>query len=265
MELTILREDRDRLRAQHQSAAESAVSSHSQVESERDAAKAEALDLKQQLAAIMADLEVAEADRSRIITANQNLEGALEAFQNERQAELDMLEEQRLDAEEAIRSAHSIALNALRQTHEAEMKQVQQVSDTAVKNMMNEIKLLEVNLEKQKAEGSQTRRSLDEAIHRLQSTQEDVIDRTLMKNILLDWCTMKDKNKRHQVLELMASVLHFTDEEREKVHLTHLDIESVRDKVVGAIAAPLPPAHTDKIEGDNLSEKFKSFLLSELE
>ena len=76
---------------------------------------------------------------------------------------------------------------------------------------------------------------------------------------------MKDKQKRHQVLELMASVLHFTEEEREKVHLTHLDIESVRDRVVGAIAAPLPTVKAEKIKGNNLQEKWLSFLDSEID
>ena len=79
-----------------------------------------------------------------------------------------------------------------------------------------------------------------------------------MKNILLDWCTMQDKSKRHQVLQLMASVLHVTDEEKEKVHLTHIDIETVRSRVVGAIAAPLPPpkADVEHLEGTNVKEKF---------
>mmetsp|Transcript_134056 Transcript_134056/g.199412 ORF Transcript_134056/g.199412 Transcript_134056/m.199412 type:complete len:940 (-) Transcript_134056:23-2842(-) len=264
MELTLLREDRDRLRAQNQSATESALSSRSQLEAERDSALAECKDLKQQLAASMADLEVAQADRTRIFTANQNLEGALEAFQNERQAELDMLEEQRQEAEAETKAAHAASLEAIKQTHESELSLVQQAADSAVTTMMDEIKILETNLVKQRTENSQTRRSLDEAIHRLQTNQEDIIDRALMKNILLDWCTMKNKDKRHQVLELMASVLHFTDEEREKVHLTHLDIESMRAKVVGALAAPLPEAaNPDKIEGNNVQEKWISFLLSE--
>mmetsp|Transcript_95924 Transcript_95924/g.268529 ORF Transcript_95924/g.268529 Transcript_95924/m.268529 type:complete len:136 (-) Transcript_95924:19-426(-) len=130
---------------------------------------------------------------------------------------------------------------------------------------MDQTRELQMTLNKLKAENSQTRRSLDEAIHRLQTTQEDIIDRTLMKNILLDWCTMKDKDKRHQVLQLMASVLHFTDEEKEKVHLTHMDIESVRSRVVGALAAPLPPskAKLEALEGENVSEKWVNFLMAE--
>ena len=146
------------------------------------------------------------------------------------------------------------------------MKQVQKAADMAVKNSMNEVTLLEVKIEKLRSENNQMRRSLDEAIHRLQTTQEDVIDRTLMKNILLDWCTMKNNQKRQQVLELMANVLHFSEDEREKVNLTHMDIESVRSRVVGALA-PIPPSKTDveNLQGDNVREKFLNFMLAETE
>ena len=145
------------------------------------------------------------------------------------------------------------------------MKQVQNVADQAVNNVMREVRELECTVEKLRSENNQMRRSLDEAIQRLQATQEDVIDRTLMKNILLDWCTMHDKSKRQQVLELMANVLHFSEDEREKVHLTHMDIESVRDRVVGAIAAPLPPSKADveHLQGENVREKWISFLMAE--
>lgn len=65
---------------------------------------------------------------------------------------------------------------------------------------------MEGNIDRLKSENNQMRRSLDEAIHRLQSTQEDVIDRNVMKNILLDWCVLEDQTKRHQVMEVMWNV-----------------------------------------------------------
>jgi hypothetical protein len=221
--------------------------------------------LKQQLAAVSADLEIARADNVRVMTANNNLQTALEAFQDEREAEMGLLEGQQREAEEAITAAASASASATRQAHEAEIKQIQSVCDAAVKNAMEEIRQLGDKVERFRSENSQMRRSLDEAIYRLQSSQEDVIDRTLMKNILLDWCTMKDKDKRHQVLQLMASVLHFNDEEREKANLTHMDIENIRGKIVGALAAPLPPSKADveHLEGDNVREKWVNFLLAE--
>jgi hypothetical protein len=265
MELTMLREERDRERAKKESFVQSAMSSNTKIESERDTALSDAQDLKQQLTAALADLQIAKADVARITTGNNNLQAALETFQDERHAEMGLLDEQRREAEEAIACANQAVVDALRQAHSTEMKQIQNAADMAVKNSMNEMSILEARVEKSRSENSQMRRSLDEAIHRLQTSQEDVIDRVLMKNILLDWCTMKDKNKRHQVLELMASVLHFNEDEREKVNLTHMDIESVRSKVVGALAAPLPPskADVDHLEGDNVREKFLNFLLAE--
>ena len=77
---------------------------------------------------------------------------------------------------------------------------------------------------------------------------------------------MKNNQKLQQVLELMANVLHFSEDEREKVNLTHMDIESVRSRVVGAIA-PSPPSKTDveNLQGDNVREKFLNFMLAETE
>jgi len=106
------------------------------------------------------------------------------------------------------------------------------------------------------------RRSLDEAIHRLQTSQEDVIDRVLMKNILLDWFSKTGKSKR-DVLALMASVLHFTEEEKDAIHIG--DHSGTFGKVVGSLAAPLPPsaADIDHLEGDTVREKWVNFLLAE--
>jgi hypothetical protein len=265
MELTMLQEDLARERTKNQSVVDSAITSHTQVESERDAAISELRDLKRQLDAALADLEVAKADNSRVIMANSNLQAALEAFQDERQAEMKMIDEQRLQSEEAIKSAHATAMSALRQSHDDQIYQVQKAADSALKDSIHERELLEGTIEKLKAENRQIRRSLDEAIHRLQSSQEDVIDRNVMKNILLDWCLLKDKTKRHQVLEVMANLLHFSDEEKEKVHLTSVDLDSVRAKVVGALAVPLPPpkADVENLEGDNVREKWINFLMAE--
>lgn len=261
----MLREERDRERAKSESFVQSALHSNTQVESERDEALSELRDIQQQKAATLADLEIAKADIARITIANGNLGDALEAFQDERRAEMELLDEQRKEAESAIACAHDAAMEVLRQTHSSEIQQLQSTADMALTNKMGEVGLLERRVEKLKSENNQTRRSLDEAIHRLQTSQEDVIDRVLMKNILLDWCTMVDKKKRQQVLELMANVLHFTEEERENVHLTHMDIESVRSRVVGAFVAPLPPSKADveHLEGKNVGEKFLSFMLAE--
>lgn len=260
----MLKEERDRDRAKNQTAVASAETNTVQLASERDAALSQVASLEQQLAAALADVEVARSDTERIMTGNNNLQQALEAFQGEREAEIAMIEEQRLAAEEANAAAHAATLEATHEANEARIREIQRAADEAARQTMEKMKQLEGKLETFRVENVQMRRSLDEAIHRLQTTQEDVIDRVLMKNILLDWLTKKGNKEKHQVLELMASVLHFTEDEKEKVHIgseAHFGI----GKVVESVAAPLPPSKADveHLEGDNVREKFFNFLMAE--
>lgn len=193
--------------------------------------------------------------------ANANLQNALEAFQSEREAEMALLEEQRHAAEEATAAAHAAALDAMRESNEAKMKEVSLAADKAIRNIMEEVNQLERRVEAYRKENVQLRRSLDEAIHQLQMNQEDVIDRTVMKNVLLEWFAMKGKKEKRQVLEMMASLLHFTEEEKEKIHI--IAGIGTLSKVVGAVAAPLPPAASDHLDGNTVSEKWVNFLLAE--
>jgi chromosome segregation ATPase len=227
------------------------------------AALAEVDDLQQQLAAALADLDVARSDADRALMANDNLQNALEAFQSEREAELTMIEEQRREAEMTMEATHSAAMEALKATMDTQMREVQRATDAAIHHSAEEIKRLEARVESFRSENIQTRRSLDEAIHRLQTTQEDVIDRTLMKNILLDWLTKTVRKERQQVLEVMASVLHFSDEEKERVHLDDGQGSALGKVVESVTHIPKAKADVEHLGGDNVQEKWVSFLLAE--
>lgn len=265
LKMAMLLEERDREKAKIQSAHTSNMNLNSQIQTERDVAVAELRDIKQQLTAVIADCDIERADKERVLVANSNLQSALEVFQDERQTEINLTNEQRLESEKALESAHHAAIDILKETYEEQIRQLRSSASSDIATAKSEVEGLREALEQARSDNGQLRRSLDEAIHRLQATQEDVIDRTLMKNILLDWCRMKEKDKRHQVLQMMASVLNFSEEEKESVRLTHIDVESVKAKVVGALAAPLPPSKTnvDSLQGDNVSEKWVNFLLSE--
>jgi chromosome segregation ATPase len=235
------------------------------VEDERDSAIAQVQELQQQLAAVQADLEIAKSDLERALLSRNNLQVALESFQGEREAELAMMEEQRLEVEQSTRAAHAAAMDAMREANEALLREIQMAADASVRHSMEEIQSLESKLAAFKADNVQMRRSLDEAIYRLQATQEDVIDRTLMKNILMDWLTKTGTKERKDVLELMASVLHFTEEEKERVHIgPHA---GTLEKVVHTVAAPIPPSKADveHLAGDTVREKWVNFLLAETE
>ena len=258
MELRMLKEDHSREKAKIQTVAASAESSTVQLESERDEALAKVHDLQIQLSAAFADLQISKSDAERIMQANVNLQSALEAFQNERDAEMAMMEENQREREKLLAAKHAAILDATHEVNQAEIRQMQQVSDAALVNSMEEIKKLEDKLETYRIENIQTRRSLDEAIKRLQATQDDVIDRTFMKNILLDWLTKNDRKEKIQVLEIMASVLHFTDAEKEKVH-----IDDGGGSLRKLVIPPPPKVDLESLEGDNVREKWVNFLIAE--
>lgn len=263
----MVKEERDRERMKNQTVVQSAESSTAQLEEERNTARARVQDLERQLRAMAADLEIAKADTQRVTTANLNLQNALESFQNEREAELALVEEQRREAEQATAAAHAAALEATHEAHDAHVKQIQNTADASVRHLMEEIKRLEAKLETYRVDNVQMRRSLDEAINRLQTSQEDVIDRALMKNILLDWLTKHNPKERSQVLEVMASLLHFSDQEKERVHIDTGASTSALVNFVGSLAAPPPPPKADleHLEGASVADKWVNFLLAETE
>jgi hypothetical protein len=143
MELQMLKEARDRDRAQIESTTSSASENQTKIASSRDAARAEAQDMERQLAATLADLELARADYNRAMLSSANLQRALEAFQNEREAETGILEEQARSSEEATAAAHAATLTATVEANEAQMKAVQYAADAAIRNIMDEVKTLE--------------------------------------------------------------------------------------------------------------------------
>ena len=87
-----------------------------------------------------------------------------------------------------------------------------------------------------------------------------------MKNILLDWIERSGK-ERMQVLEIMASVLKFSDEEKSKVGVRahqHQHGPGALHAVVDAVAAPLPHSvNVEELDGENVREKWVAFLLAE--
>lgn len=146
MEMQLLEEERQREKALLESAKEKSSEDYVLVLSERDAAKAQARDLEQQLEAARADVELANTDRNRALLACENLQRALEAIQSERDAEIALLMEQRTAAEEAMEAAHAAALEAMRESNKAEMRDVQYAADRSVQNSLAEMDKMEATI-----------------------------------------------------------------------------------------------------------------------
>jgi hypothetical protein len=153
MELKMIKEARDRERFHRESAAVNAESSQAELEAERDAALSTARDLERQLMAVLADLEIARSDTERIMMANLNLQSALEAFQSEREAEMNLFNAQRLTDEEATAAAYAAAIEATHEANDARMREVQMAADAAVKKVMTEVQEVQEKLEVRRCRG----------------------------------------------------------------------------------------------------------------
>ena len=143
----MLEEERRREKNALESAHEKTSEDHAVVLSERDAANAQARDLEQLLAAARADLDLANTDRDRALTANENLQRALEDFQGERDAEMALLSEQQTAAEEALAAAHAASLEATKEACAAEMRDVQYAADKSVQNTLLEMDKMEATIQ----------------------------------------------------------------------------------------------------------------------
>ena len=262
MELQMLEEERNREKLKLEAALVGTSEDHKQVLSERNESKAQARDLEQLLAAAQADLDLANADRDRALLANENLQRALEDLQSERDAEIALLAEQQKSEEEAIAAAHEASLEAMKAKNAKDMADVQFAADRSLQNQLVELDKMEATIQELRRDGMNLRKALDEAIARLQTNQEDVIDRSLIKNIILDWHAKKGKEKR-DVMVLLGSILHFTEDEKDKAYIG--ESHTALEYVYGAVAAPLPKSKldADKIEGDTVREKWVNFLLAE--
>jgi predicted nucleotidyltransferase len=79
--------------------------------------------------------------------ASENLQRALEAIQNERDAEIALLMEQRTAAEEAMEAAHSAALEAMREANATQMRDVQYAADKSLQNSLVEMDKMEATIQ----------------------------------------------------------------------------------------------------------------------
>ena len=192
---------------------------------------------------------------------------AMSKLQDERDAELGMMEQQRLDSLTAEQESWRTKLAATARLHEGEVQEIEAKHQEDLKAQQERYKKQEARLDETRADNVTLRRSLDEAIGRLQATQEEIIDRALMKNVLLDWHS-KQGEERNAVMSIMASMLNFSDEEKKtaEVYNNVAGKEGVVRRIVGNIAAPMPqPAvNVNELEGDTVSDKFQAFLLAEI-
>ena len=113
---------------------------------------------------------------------------------------------------------------------------------------------LALGLKEKDGEVLQMRRTLDEAVMRL--TRDDVVDKGLVTNLIV---TYHAKHRSPEVLELMAKMLDFSDEDKRKVGL-----RSRRSTgSLGSQGLAAEEGAADGVQTSNVLELWVSFLAAE--
>lgn len=215
------------------------------------AAQKAAHDACTKLRAAEADLQLARQDHERNATACGNLQRVLEQFQAEKEAELRQTRAKCARELEAHDEAAQVKLEHAAEAHEIRVSEMTAAHRRLEMDVQRAAQDLAHRLKEKDGEVLQMRRTLDEAVMRL--TRDDVVDRGLVTNLIV---TYHARNRSPEVLELMAKMLDFSDEDKRKVGL-----KSSRQSLGGE--GPQATAPAGDAAASNVLELWVSFLAAE--
>jgi hypothetical protein len=108
---------------------------------------------------------------------------------------------------------------------------------------------IDLNAEKRKM-----KKTLDDTLAQLRNSQADVVDRTLLANLLVSYFK---RGRPLDVLQLISKVLSFSEEQEQAVGLKVPPINLIGTLYTTIVGAPPKPLD---VEGDNLAELWANFL-----
>ncbi|CAA7268242.1 unnamed protein product [Cyclocybe aegerita] len=232
-------------------------------------------DLRTTLEVLRRDLELESAARKREAgelererEKTTNLESVLQDFQAAKDHELRQAvkdyESQLFQATQSLAEYKSRALTAELQLDESHTN----VSRT--KELEKEVKEKKVLIDKLRHETVIINEHLMEALRRLRrNSTETNVDRRLVTNVLLSFLTTpRADSKRFEMLSLLASILSWNDQEREKAGLQRIgSAEAANSGFWSRTSSTSSPSKATELERSDETESFSrlwvEFLLTE--
>ncbi|GAA5965070.1 hypothetical protein JCM8115_006650 [Rhodotorula mucilaginosa] len=228
--------------------------------------------IEMELAHAKADRETLREERDREMESAANLSAVLEEFQatkdRELQGMLGDLQDRLHETERALATYRKRAEEAEHRLHGAH-DDSQKVLDLA-----KEVKEKHLLIGKLRHEAVILNEHLIEAMRRLKrDSGENSVDRRLVSNVLITFITTpRGDSKRFEMLQLIASILSWTDDQREKVGLQRASgalssssvISSGRAGARGHARSGKGKAVEDEgVENESFSNLWIEFLLKE--
>ncbi|PPR06821.1 hypothetical protein CVT26_003847 [Gymnopilus dilepis] len=237
-----------------------------QVASEEARSAAEALrrDLEIEKASRARDLAELEKEREKA----ENLQSVLQDFQSAKDHELREavkdLESQLLQATQSLAEYKHRALTAELQLEESH------TNITRTKELEKEIKEKKLLIDKLRHEAVILNEHLMEALRRLRrNSTENNVDKRLVSNVLLSFLsTPRADSKRFEMLSLLASILSWNDQEREKAGLQKAHPSgTTQSSFWGRSSSATSPTRAGELQQTDETESFSrlwvEFLLTE--
>ncbi|KAI9202773.1 uncharacterized protein BJ171DRAFT_513162 [Polychytrium aggregatum] len=177
-------------------------------------------ELKDLLRTKSSDLELLARENAQYQLAVRNLQGVLEEFQSTRDAEvkfaLEGMQHQLDTARRSLEEFQSRALSA-----ESRLAKVD-VDSPSLAKLQSELNEKNLALGKLRHDVIQLQAHLAEALRRLKdlTANEDNVDRKLITNLFISFVlTNRGDKNRYEILQLIAAILKFSEDEKCKVGL----------------------------------------------
>ncbi|GAA5886998.1 hypothetical protein JCM5296_005219 [Sporobolomyces johnsonii] len=238
----------------------------------REEFQARCAQVEMELAGAKTEREVLREARDRERESAANLHAVLEEFQaakdRELQALLGDLQNQLHDATDSLEACKRRAANA-----EAQLSAAHNDSEKVLA-LTKEVKEKNLLIGKLRHEAVILNEHLTEALRRLKKdSSENSVDRRLVSNVLITFLnTPRGDTKRFEMLQLIASILSWTDDQREKVGLQrsagNLSAPGViasgsRGGTKGHARSGKDKAVDEGVENESFSNLWIEFLLKE--
>ena len=211
--------------------------------------------IKSDLALLNEDMAIKEMELQNLLTAFSGVESQHESH---KMALTESFEQKISELQEE----HNLALSARDCAWEEELNNVgknmkkaqQQLQDAVILQRKAE---LDLDAEKRKMQ-----KTVESAISQIRNTEENVVDRALVANLVVQYFK---KRRSREVMDLIAKILAFDDDQRVAVGLKvgTIGFRHAVGSIFKSIVTTAIPNPQEDVQGDNLAELWVNFLLEE--
>eukprot|EP00743_Colponemidia_sp_Colp-15_P006105 GILK01006563.1.p1 GENE.GILK01006563.1~~GILK01006563.1.p1 ORF type:complete len:919 (-),score=265.95 GILK01006563.1:230-2986(-) len=202
---------------------------------------------------LMLILAMKEEENNRNLLALTNLQSVLEQFQNDQESTVMRFEEDLQSLRNELTEARKAAAEC------PVLREKANEAEQAASHMKAQLDEMKITFDPIKKERDDIKRALEQALTVVRQSdieKENLIDRRVISRLLVNYFhTQSNSRTRNEVMQLMANMLSFTEEEKIKVGLIRPARTSMSSWLLGSSSDPTPDPN-----GKSLGDMWMDFL-----